>query len=117
MVPAALIRPVIVARIQKSQPAFSISGFICADDLNRFRFQYVQSLLASDKGELTALDHEVLQSLHQHELLSSNITDKAARKSSRFFCFPGGLHAGMLWLAGCSLNKVTGWNREGQKSN
>ena len=73
MVPAALIRPVIVAEIQKSHPAFSIDGYICADDLNHFRFQYVQGLLASEKGELTALDHEVLESLQQHELLSSDI--------------------------------------------
>ncbi len=73
MVPAALIRPELVARIEKSHPGFSIQGYICADDLNRFRLQYVQDLLASEKGELTALDHEVIESLHRHELLSSNI--------------------------------------------
>jgi len=73
MVPAALIRPVIVAEIQKLYAEFSPAGYICSEDLNRFRFQYVQDLLVSEKGELTALDHEVLESLHQHDLLSSNI--------------------------------------------
>jgi uncharacterized membrane protein len=82
MVPAALIRPVIVAEIQKSHTGFSIAGYICADDLNRFRFQYVQGLLASDKGELTALDNEVLESLHQHELLSSNINVEFEQKQT-----------------------------------
>jgi len=82
MVPAALIRPVIVAEIQKSHADFSIAGYICADDLNRFRFQYVQGLLASDKGELTALDHEVLESLHQHDLLSSNINVEFEQKQT-----------------------------------
>jgi uncharacterized membrane protein len=82
MVPAALIRPVIVSEIQKSHPDFSISGYICADDLNRFRFQYVQGLLASEKGEVTALDREVLESLHQHELLSSNINVEYEQKQT-----------------------------------
>jgi uncharacterized membrane protein len=73
MVPAALIRPAIVAEIQKETPGFTGAGYICADDLNRFRFRYVQGLLTSEKGELSALDQEVLQSLQAHDLLSSNI--------------------------------------------
>ena len=73
MVPAALIRPAIVAEIRKEKPGFTAKGYICADDLNRFRFQYVQGLLTSEKGELSALDQEVLQSLQAHDLLSSNI--------------------------------------------
>ena len=73
MVPAALIRPAIVAEIQKENPGFSGKGYVCADDLNRFRFQYVQGLLTSEKGELSALDQEVLKSLQAHDLLSSNI--------------------------------------------
>jgi uncharacterized membrane protein len=73
MVPAALIRPKILAEIEKAHPGFSPQGYICADDMNRFRFQYVQNLLTSEKGELTSLDQEVLESLRQHDLLSSNI--------------------------------------------
>ena len=73
MVPAALIRPAIVTEIQKVHPDFSTDGHICLDDLNRFRFRYVQGILVSERGELSALDQEVLKSLRQHELLSSNI--------------------------------------------
>ncbi len=73
MVPAALIRPAIIAEIRKTHPEFSIAGHICAEDLNRFRFQYVQGLMTSEKGELTALDQDVLESLRQHELLTSDI--------------------------------------------
>jgi uncharacterized membrane protein len=82
MVPTALIRPAIVAEIQKSYPDFSTTGYICAEDLNRFRFQYVQNLMVSEKGELTTLDHDVLESLHQHELLSSNINVEFDKKQS-----------------------------------
>jgi uncharacterized membrane protein len=35
--------------------------------------KYIQNLLESEKGELTALDHEVLESLQRHEILSSNV--------------------------------------------
>ena len=80
MVQAALIRPSIVAEIQKVKADFSPDGVICADDLNHFRFLYVQDLLASEKGELSTLDHEVLESLQQHDLLTSDLNlefDKA----------------------------------------
>jgi uncharacterized membrane protein len=35
--------------------------------------KYIQKLLESEKGELTTLDHEVLESLQRHETLSSNV--------------------------------------------
>jgi hypothetical protein len=40
---------------------------------NQRRKRYIQNLLQSEKGELTALDHEVLESLQQHETFSSNV--------------------------------------------
>ena len=73
MIPAVLIRPKILEEIEKTCPDFSTQGYVCVDDMNRFRFQYVQNLLTSEKGELSALDQEVLESLRQHDLLSSNI--------------------------------------------
>ena len=35
--------------------------------------KYIQSLLESEKGELTSMDHEVLESLQRHETISSNV--------------------------------------------
>jgi uncharacterized membrane protein len=72
MISASTIRPAILAEIMKEQPDFTASSFICSDDLNRFRFKYVENIMLSDKGELTELDQEVLHSLQRHELLSSN---------------------------------------------
>ena len=82
LVPAALIRPVILAEIQKNHPEFTAEDHICPEDLNRFRFQYVQDLMASERGELTALDHEVLESMHAHELLTSNIGAEFEKKAT-----------------------------------
>ena len=73
LMPAALIRPPIADQIRKELPDWSPEGYICRTDLNRFRMGYIESLLESEKGELSSLDHQVLESLKQHETLTSNI--------------------------------------------
>jgi len=71
--PAALVRNAVAEQIKISNPDWKPEGYICLSDLNQFRMQYIQNLLQSEKGELTALDHEVLESLQRHETLSSNV--------------------------------------------
>ena len=73
MVALALVRPAVVEAIRKDEPGLSLDGFICKDDLNRYRLRYVQSLLSSEQGEITTLDRDVLESLKQHEFLTSNL--------------------------------------------
>ena len=62
-----------VETIRKQHPDWSSTGFICLADLNHFRSAYVEDVLQEEKGELTALEQEVVQSLREHELLSTNI--------------------------------------------
>jgi len=71
--PAALVRNAVTEQIKISYPDWKPEGYICLSDLNRFRMKYIQKLLESEKGELTTLDHEVLESLQRHETLSSNV--------------------------------------------
>ena len=73
MMPAALVRNAVTEQIKISYPDWKPEGYICLSDLNRFRMKYIQKLLESEKGELTTLDHEVLESLQRHETLSSNV--------------------------------------------
>jgi uncharacterized membrane protein len=73
MVPAALVRNVIVEEIHKENPDWSMNDYICTTDLNRFRAEYVEDLLESEKGELSALDREVLESLREHDTLTSDV--------------------------------------------
>jgi uncharacterized membrane protein len=54
-------------------PDWSAEGYICAADLNRFRMQYIENLLESEKGELSALDREVLESLKLHDTLTADV--------------------------------------------
>ncbi len=76
MLPAVLVRPPIVEEIKKHYPDWKPEGYICHSDLNRFRSIYIQGLLTSEKGELSSLDQEVLDSLKRHETLASNIDDE-----------------------------------------
>ena len=73
VIPAAVIRPVLLSLIKQTHPNFDELGFICLDDLNIFRNGYIQNLLEDEKGELTQLENTVVQSLKDHEILSRNI--------------------------------------------
>jgi len=71
--PSALVRSAVAEQIVAAYPDWKSDGYICLNDLNRFRMKYIQNLLESEKGELTTLDHDVLESLQRHETLSSNV--------------------------------------------
>ncbi len=73
LIPASAIREVIAREILQEHPDWSSESFICRPDLNRYRAQYVHSLLKAEKGELTSLEQDVLRSLRDHELLANNV--------------------------------------------
>jgi len=70
--PAIVVRPSIVQLIQQETGSWDENGWICKDDLQRFRRLYVEGLLVEEKGELTQLEKEVVDSLHEHEILARN---------------------------------------------
>lgn len=74
--PGVLVRPVIAEIIEKDVGTWSEEGWICSEDLQRFRNKYVQSMLKTEKGELNDLDKEVLDSLEQQEILSRNPSEE-----------------------------------------
>ncbi|MEW5703262.1 MAG: DUF1003 domain-containing protein [Pseudomonadota bacterium] len=75
MIPAELIREAIVAQIRPNHPDWSAGGYICRTDLNQFRAAAIRSLLEQEKGELSVIERDVVESLRQHELLSTNVAD------------------------------------------
>ena len=77
---AELIRPSLLEFIRKKFPDLDGKAFICFDDLDKFRRDYVKDVLEDEIGELSALDHEVIESLQQHEILSSDISKQFERK-------------------------------------
>src|SRR5947208_12546850 len=75
-----LVRPSLAEFIKKCRPGWDGKGFICLDDLGQFRKEYVKEVLQDEIGELSALDNEVIESLHEHEILSSNISKQFETK-------------------------------------
>jgi hypothetical protein len=69
-----VVRPSLSEFIKKKDPKWDGKGFICFDDLGMFRRDYVEEVLEDEIGELSALDHEVVESLQAHEILSSDIS-------------------------------------------
>lgn len=78
---AELIRPSLLEFIKKKLPDLDSKAFICLDDLGEFRKDYIKEVLEDEIGELSALDQEVIESLEQHEILSSDI-EKQFEKNS-----------------------------------
>jgi len=76
--PAALVRDPVVEIIRRTHPGWSADGFICLNDLNSFKTEYVHSILEADKGEITALEEQVIKSLSEEEVLSKNINNEFA---------------------------------------
>ena len=74
------VRPSLAEFIKAKRPNWDPQGFICFGDLGAFRRDYVKSALEDEIGELTALDHEVIESLREHEVLTENIEKQFERK-------------------------------------
>ena len=66
------VRPLVADLIRQELGSWSEEGWICTQDMQTYRLRYVQRLLEEEKGELTTLDQEVIESLRQQELLSKN---------------------------------------------
>ena len=75
-VPGAVVRDSVKQAILRDYPGWAPNGFICRDDLNRFRSRYVEDLLQSEKREVTALEQQVIESLREHDLLSKNVDSR-----------------------------------------
>src|SRR5213075_209647 len=112
---AELILPSLLEFIKKRMPDWDGNGFICLDDLGEFRKDYVKEVLQDEIGELSTLDQEVVESLQQHEILSSDISKQfetkltfGERLSDRIAAFGGSwtfiIFFGVLLFAWVAIN-------------
>ena len=73
LIPAGLIHEPLIETIKKEYPNWSSDGYICINDLNHFRSELVQDILEEEKGELSELELNVINSFKQQELLSKDV--------------------------------------------
>lgn len=79
LLPAAIVSGPVAEVIRRERPDWSPDGSICQEDLNRYRIRYIEAILATEKGELSSLEQEVVTSLSRQETLSSNIDEDFTR--------------------------------------
>jgi uncharacterized membrane protein len=66
--------------IQSQFPAFTKEGYISNSELNTYRRLYLTSLIIEERGELAAIDLEVMDAIKNNSILSENIREKKAGK-------------------------------------
>jgi uncharacterized membrane protein len=117
VIPAQFVLNPVAELIKKEYPEWSDGCSICRADLNHFRAKWVEEVLEEEKGEVTSLEEQVMQSMKEEELLSENINIEfdqqltfGQRLADRLADFAGswifiGLFASVLlvWIALNSL--------------
>jgi uncharacterized membrane protein len=71
--PVVLIRPSLLERLRVDIPDLSADDRICDEDIGRYRSRYVAELLQRERGDLSSLDREVIDTMAAGELISSNV--------------------------------------------
>lgn len=70
------IREGIFNLIQTDFPNFSLNDAITIEELNRYRRLYLTSLIQQEKGEIAAIDQDVMNAIKNNSILSENIQDE-----------------------------------------
>lgn len=73
ILPSVIVRPPLVNLIKIEHPNWDIKGFICREDLQKYRKEYLLKLISDEKGELSHLEIDVINKLTEYESISANI--------------------------------------------
>ena len=68
--------------IRENYPDWGPDKTICSSCLRKFRMDYVEDTLEAQRGELTKVEDDVLDSLKEQEILSRNINPEFDRELS-----------------------------------
>lgn len=78
--PSQLIRPSILLNIKTDHPNWDDDGYVCLKDLRFLRNEHIEKSLLKEKGELSSLDKEVLESLEKQKIVTENINEQFAHE-------------------------------------
>jgi uncharacterized membrane protein len=76
LVPVAVLRPALVERLRSERGEVPPDALISRREVDRLRMEHIADLLREERGELTALDREVVESLANHDILSENVEEE-----------------------------------------
>ena len=75
--PAGALRPALSAYLKKSRVDWNPAGFVCMEDLNRVRGDFVEHMLLAGKGALSRMESGVLKSLRDEQLLTRELRQES----------------------------------------
>ena len=68
-----VMRAPLLELLKKKHPTIAPENLVCLQCLNTLRAEYVEDILETEKGQLTNLEKNVVESLKEEELLSKNL--------------------------------------------
>jgi uncharacterized membrane protein len=68
--------------IRAEHPDWNDSTFICEPDFDKYRRKYVLQLVTEERGKIEKLEQEVVDSIHESDLLSKNINTSYTEETS-----------------------------------
>ncbi|MBI3378618.1 MAG: DUF1003 domain-containing protein [Nitrospirae bacterium] len=74
------IRIGILNEIKKDHPDFTEDQYVSLSELNFYRQRYIENTMKEELGSLTNLEHEVLESFKEGELIAENIDETFKQK-------------------------------------
>lgn len=80
--PVRLIRPTVLDTALKTNPELNRNGYVCQEDLRILRTKHIATILESDKGAISKLDEEVLESFRNQDLVAENVNKKFEKRLS-----------------------------------
>ena len=82
LVSANSIRKNLTEYIRKEFPDFNEDSHISMEALRDYRKKYLENIIESEIGELDKVEHEVLNAIEKHELVSENIDESQDEKTT-----------------------------------
>ena len=80
--PIRLIRPSVLDTALKANPSLNLNGYVCQEDLRILRTKHIATILESDKGAISKLDQEVIDSFRNQDLVAENVNKKFEKRLS-----------------------------------
>ena len=80
LVPVAVVRPPLIERIRADHPDIQVDGFVSRALVAEYRGRLVEELLHEERGEITDLEREVVESLRRHETIGRDVESEFDEK-------------------------------------
>lgn len=81
-VPCNVLRPSLLQFIRKQHPQLRDEDYIARDLLPGIKAAYVEDALSEEIGEITHLERDVIESLREHEIVSSSPSEQEDRRTT-----------------------------------